>query len=139
MLTVWDPFADINRVHREIERNFFGPRARGADFAPAVDVHEDTESLVLRAELPGVKREDIDVAIDGNVLTLKGERKLEKEESGRKYHRIERSYGSFVRQFQLPTNVDTSSIDAKLNEGVLTVRLPKKEELKARKVEVKAA
>jgi HSP20 family protein len=138
MLTVWDPFADLNRVHREIERNFFGPRTREADFAPAVDVHEDAESLVLRAELPGVKREDIEVAIDGNVLTLKGERKLEKEESGRKYHRIERSFGSFVRQFQLPSNVDSTSVDAKLTDGVLTLRLPKKQELKARKVEVKA-
>jgi HSP20 family protein len=138
MLTVWDPFADLNRVHREFERSFFGPRTRDADFAPAVDVHETAESLVLRAELPGVKREDIDIAIDGNVLTLKGERKLEKEESGRKYHRIERSYGAFVRQFQLPTNVDSSAVDAKLNEGVLTLSLPKKQELKARKVEVKS-
>ena len=138
MLTVWDPFADLNRVQREIERNFFGPRSRGADFAPPVDVHEDSESLVLRAELPGVKREDIDVGIDGNVLTLKGERKLEQEESGRKYHRVERSYGAFVRQFQLPTNVDATTIDAKLTDGVLTLRLPKKQELKARKIEVKA-
>ena len=139
MLTVWDPFADLNRMHRDIERNFFGPRTRGADFAPAVDVHEDADSLVLRAELPGVKREDIEIGIDGNVLTLKGERKLEKEEKGRKYHRIERSYGSFVRQFQLPTNVDATAVDAKLTDGVLTVQLAKKQELKARKIEVKAA
>ncbi len=138
MLTAWDPFADLNRVHREFERNFFGPRKRDVDFAPAVDVHEDAESLVLRAELPGVKREDIDVAIDGNVLTLKGERRLENEESGNKYHRIERSYGSFVRQFQLPTNVDSTAVDANLSDGVLTLRLPKKQELKARKIEVKA-
>jgi len=72
-------------------------------------------------------------------LTLKGERKLEKEENGRKYHRIERSYGSFVRQFQLPTNVDATAVDAKLTDGVLTVQLAKKQELKARKIEVKAA
>ena len=138
MLTVWDPFADLNRMHRDIERNFFGPRTHGADFAPAVDVHEDAESLVLRAELPGVKREDVEIGLDGNVLTLKGERKLEKEENGRKYHRIERSYGSFLRQFQLPTNIDSASVDAKLSDGVLTLRLAKKAELKARKIEVKS-
>jgi HSP20 family protein len=137
MLSVWDPFADLNRVQREFEKSFFGPRTRNADFAPAVDVHEDTERLVLRAELPGVKREDVEVSIDANVLTLKGERKLEKEEQGRRYHRIERSYGTFVRQFQLPSNVDTSQIDAQLNEGVLTVALNKKQELKPRKIDVK--
>jgi HSP20 family protein len=138
MLSVWDPFADLNRVQREFEKSFFGPRTRNADFAPPVDVHEDGESLVLRAEVPGINRVDIEIGVDGNVLTLKGERKLEKEDSGRKYHRIERSYGSFVRQFQLPTNVDSSAVDARLADGVLTLRLPKKQELKARKIEVKS-
>lgn len=138
MLSVWDPFADLNRVQREFEKSFFGPRTRNADFAPAVDVHEDSERLVLRAELPGVKREDVEVSIDANVLTLKGERKLEKEEQGRRYHRIERSYGTFVRQFQLPSNVDTTQIDAQLTEGVLTVALNKKQELKPRKIDVKS-
>ena len=137
MLSVWDPFADLNRVQREFEKSFFGPRTRPADFAPAVDVHEDSEQLVLRAELPGVKREDIEVSIDSNVLTLKGERKLENEEQGRRYHRIERAYGTFVRQFQLPSNVDSSQIDAQLSEGVLTVRLNKKQELKPRKIDIK--
>jgi HSP20 family protein len=137
MLSVWDPFADLNRVQREFEKSFFGPRTRNADFAPAVDVHEDSERLVLQAELPGVKREDIDVSIDANVLTLKGERKLEKEEQGRRYHRVERSYGTFVRQFQLPSNVDTAKIDAQLSDGILTVSLNKKQELKPRKIDVK--
>lgn len=139
MLSVWDPFADLNRMQREVERNFFGPRSRQADFAPAVDVHEDAEQLVLRAELPGVKREDIDIQLDANVLTLKGERKLEQEEAeGRRYHRIERSYGTFVRQFQLPTNVDGTKIDAQFADGILTLRIAKKAELKARKIEVKS-
>jgi len=138
MLSVWDPFADLNRVQRELEKNFFGPRNRPADFAPAVDVHEDDEALVLRAELPGVKQEDIDIQVDGNVLTLKGERKLEAEQQSRRYHRIERSYGTFVRQFQVPTNVDGTAIDAQLSDGILTLRLPKKAELKARKIEVKS-
>jgi HSP20 family protein len=138
MLSVWDPFADLNRMQREFEKSYFGPRGRPADFAPAVDVLEEAEALVLRAELPGVKREDIDVSVDSNVLTLKGERKLEGEESDRRYHRIERSYGTFVRQFQLPNNIDSSSIDAQLADGVLTLRLGKKQELKPRKIDVKS-
>ena len=139
MLSVWDPFADLNRIQREFEKTYFGPRARPADFAPAVDVHEDAESLVLRAELPGIKREDIDVSVDANVLTLKGERKLQHKEENGRYHRIERSYGTFVRQFQLPSNVDASAIDAELADGVLTLRLGKKQELKPRKIDVKSS
>lgn len=138
MLSVWDPFADLNRIQREFEKSYFGPRTRPADFAPAVDVHEDAEHLVLRAELPGVKKEDIDVSIDSNVLTLKGERKLETEEKGRRYHRVERAYGTFVRQFQLSSNIDSSNIDAQLSDGVLTLRLAKKQELKPRKIDVKS-
>jgi HSP20 family protein len=139
MLSVWDPFADLNRIQREFEKSYFGPRTRPADFAPPVDVHEDAEALLVRADLPGVKREDIEISVDGNVLTLKGDRKFEKEEEGRRYHRVERSYGSFVRQFQLPSNVDPSNIDAKFADGVLNLRLPKKAELKARKIDVKAS
>ena len=137
MLSVWDPFADLNRIQREFEKSYFGPRSR-ADFAPPVDVHEDAESLVLRAELPGLRKEDVDISIDSNVLTLKGERKLEKEEQGRRYHRVERAYGTFLRQFQLSNNIDTSKIDAQLTDGILTVRLAKREELKPRKIDVKS-
>ncbi|HEX6241418.1 MAG TPA: Hsp20/alpha crystallin family protein [Polyangiales bacterium] len=137
MLSVWDPFADLNRIQREFEKSYFGPRSR-ADFAPPVDVHEDAESLVLRAELPGLKKEDVDISIDSNVLTLKGERKMEKEEQGRRYHRVERSYGTFLRQFQLSNNIDTSKINAQLTDGILTVRLAKREELKPRKIDVKS-
>ena len=137
MLSVWDPFADLNRIQREFEKSYFGPRSR-ADFAPAVDVHEDAESLVLRAELPGVKKEDVDISVDANVLTLKGERKMEQEEQGRRYHRVERAYGTFVRQFQLSSNIDSSKIDAQLTDGVLTVRLAKREELKPRRIDVKS-
>ena len=137
MLSVWDPFADLNRIQREFEKSYFGPRSR-ADFAPAVDVHEDAESLVLRAELPGVRKEDIDISVDANVLTLKGQRTMEKEEQGRRYHRVERAYGNFLRQFQLSSNIDSSKIDAQLTDGVLTLRLAKREELKPRKIDVKS-
>lgn len=139
MLSVWDPFADLNRIQRDLEKSFFGQRNRPADFAPAVDVFEDENALVLHAEVPGVRREDIEINVDGNVLTLKGERKLEPEKENRRYHRIERAYGTFVRQFQLPTNVDATSIDAQLSEGILTLHLPKKEELKPRRIEVKTS
>jgi HSP20 family protein len=139
MLSVWDPFADLNRFQREFEKSFFQGRNRPADFAPSVDVHEDDDALVLRADLPGVKREDIDIQVDGNVLTLKGERKLETESEKRRYHRVERSYGSFVRQWQLPTNVDATKVDAAFENGILTLKLPKREEQKVRKIEVRAS
>jgi HSP20 family protein len=140
MLNVWDPFADLNRFSREFERNMFAPRVASkygnADFAPQIDVQEDKEALYITAELPGLKREEVDISLDGEILTLRGERKHEKEE-GRKYHRVERSYGVFVRSFQLPSNVDTEKSTAKLADGVLTLRLPKKDVVKARKIEVK--
>ncbi|MET0283386.1 MAG: Hsp20/alpha crystallin family protein [Polyangiales bacterium] len=137
MLSVWDPFADLSRFQREFEKSFSQGRARPASFAPSVDVQEEEDALVLRADLPGVKREDIDIQVDGNVLTLKGERKLETASEQRRYHRVERSHGSFVRQWQLPTNVEASKVDASFENGVLTLKLPKKEEQKARKIEIR--
>jgi HSP20 family protein len=151
MLTVWDPFADLSRIQRQFERSFFAPRGNAtnrsgnpvnpplASFVPAVDVFEDEEGLVLRTELPGVKREDVEIELADNVLTLKGERKLESQPEGRRYHRVERAHGSFVRQFQLPTNVDGTQIEAQLLDGVLTVKLPKKPEQKSRRIEVKSS
>ena len=119
----------------------FDPFARTAAstqaFTPAVDVYEDAESISVRAELAGLKPEDVQISVENSVLTLRGERKLEREENKAGYHRIERSYGAFVRQFQLPTGVDTSTVDAALNEGVLTLKFQKKQETRARKVEVK--
>jgi HSP20 family protein len=146
MMSVWDPFADLSRIQRAFERDFFAPRVPskngGADFAPQVDVYEDKESLVISAELPGLKREEVEIALDGDILTLRGERKLEKdserkEGEGKRFHRVERSYGSFVRSFQLPSNVDGEKAHAQLTDGVLTLRLPKKEVIKGRKIEVK--
>jgi HSP20 family protein len=143
MLSVWDPFADLNRISRAFERDLF-PRVASkygaADFAPSVDVHEEKDALVITAELPGFKREQVDISLDGEILTLKGERKFEKEEKdGKKYHRVERSYGTFVRSFQLPSNVDADKASAKLVDGVLTLHLPKKEVVKGRKIEVNSA
>ena len=143
MLTAWDPFADFNRMQRDLERGFFGRRgvpakAPVADFSPAIDIHEEKDALVVSAELPGLKREEIEISLDGDVLSLKGERKFEKDEQNKKFHRVERSYGAFVRYFQLPTTIDPEKIEAKLADGVLTLRLPKKDVVKAKKIELKA-
>jgi len=145
MLTVWDPFFDLSRF-KHFEKSFFASRGQASSrsvnsplptFVPAVDVHEDGEALILCAEVPGVKREDIEIELEANVLTLKGERKHESQQEERRYHRVERTHGSFVRQFQLPPNVDGTQIDAQLVDGVLTVKLPKKQVAKSRKIEVK--
>jgi HSP20 family protein len=141
MLSIWDSFGDLPRIQRELEKSVFGggrARERASEFAPAVDVHEDNDAVSLSAELPGVKREDMDIQVDGNVLTLRGERKFESEQTeGRRFHLIERSYGKFSRQFHLSSNLDATKIDAQLADGVLTVRLPKKQEQKPRKIEVR--
>lgn len=141
MLNVWDPFADFGRLSNELERNLFGARggyklSRG-DFAPVVDIYEEKDALVVSAELPGVKREDIEISIDGDVLTLKGDRAFQKEESEKRYHRVERSYGAFARHFKLPASVDAEKVEASLADGVLKVRLPKKDVAKSRKIEVR--
>jgi HSP20 family protein len=141
MLSIWDSFGDLPRIQRELEKTVFGGRRSGreraSEFEPAVDVHEDNDAVSLSAELPGVKREDIEISVDGNVLTVRGERKFESEVEGRRFHRVERAYGTFSRQFHLSSNLDATQVDAQLVDGVLTVRLPKKQEQKARKIEVR--
>jgi HSP20 family protein len=132
MLTRFDPFAELNRFHREVSRGF-----DTGSWTPAVDIFEDKESIQVRAELPGLKNEDVKVDVENNILTLRGERKLEHEDKKDAYHRIERWYGAFTRQFMLPRTVDAEHIDAQLKDGVLTVRLPKKAEIKPRQISVK--
>ncbi len=133
MLTRFDPFAELNRFQREMSRSF-----EPSSWTPAVDIFEDKESIQVRAELPGVKTEDVKVDVENNVLTLRGERKLEHEDKKDSYHRIERWYGAFTRQFMLPRTVDPEHIDAQLKDGVLTVRLPKRAEVKPRQISVKS-
>ncbi len=141
MMSLWEPFGvsgDFGRIQRDFERSFAGAGRSQAKqaFSPAVDVIEGKDAIVVRAELPGLKREEVDISVDGNVLTLRGERKFENDEEGKRYHHVERSYGAFARYFQLPTTVDADKIEAKLTDGVLTLRIPKKEVLKARKIDV---
>jgi HSP20 family protein len=106
-------------------------------WAPACDIYETDHEIVIKAELPEVKKENVYVSFENNVLTIRGERKFEEEAKRENYHRIERSYGEFVRSFTLPTFVDTNKINAEFKEGVLRVMIPKREEAKPKQVEVK--
>ena len=108
-----------------------------AEWAPLVDISEDDREYVIKAELPEVKREDVKVTAEEGTLTIMGERKLEKEEKGKKYHRVERAYGSFVRNFSLPDDADPAKVSAEFKDGVLTVHLTKTEKAKPQQVEVK--
>ena len=138
MLTRWDPFADIDRLTNRL----FGERERrglgmGASIEPAVDVFETEDAIELRAEVPGLTADDVKIDLNENVLTLSGERRLEHDETREGYRRIERSYGRFVRSFTLPRHVDAEQIEASLANGVLVVKLPKREEEKARTIGIK--
>ena len=137
MLTLFNPFNDLMR-----DDDFWGrwgaPLNQERAHAPLVDVVEEKDAFVLKAEMPGFKPEEIDVSVDGNVLTLKGERKQEEQKEQKGYRRIERRYGSFQRQFTLPDTTKTEAIDASLNHGVLTVRVPKREAAVPRKITVNA-
>src|SRR6201984_1876284 len=134
VLTRWDPFREFNVLQDRMNRLFqdFAPRGTGEEematgaFVPPVDIYEDEHSITLKVELPGVDPKDVDVRVENNTLTLKGERKFEKEEKEENFHRIERRYGSFVRSFTLPASVETESIDAKYENGVLKLELKKK-------------
>lgn len=150
-ITRWDPFRELEEVSNQLNRMFGrstlartaaegGKDAMTAvDWAPSVDITETAEEFQIKAELPEVKKEDIKVAVESGVLRIEGERKQEKEEKGKKYHRIERSYGSFLRSFTLPDNVDGAKVHAEFKDGVLNVRLPKAPATKPKAVEVKVA
>jgi len=119
---------------------FFGdePSRRSArdGWVPAVDVRETETSFVFNAELPGLKKEDVSITLEDNVLTLTGERKFEQEENKNDYRRIERSYGHFTRSFTLPNEVDNDKVGAKYGDGLLTVTVPKTEKTRPRKIEI---
>jgi HSP20 family protein len=147
-LTRWDPFRELEEMNTRLNRIFgqpIEPRQTGAgkdammvfDWSPTVDISETPDEFEIKAELPEVKKEDVKVSVDQGVLRLEGERKQEKEEKGKKYHRVERSYGSFLRTFTLPDNVDDTKVRAEFKDGVLNVHLPKTEKAKPKSVEVK--
>ena len=140
-----DPFKVLSAIHERMNQLFdetFLP-AQGSEAAPAaamwspaVDIYESGDDIVVRAEIPGIDRDDVAVEVKDGILTLRGERKFEKEEKEENYHRIERSYGTFVRSFALPSSADPEKVQAALKEGVLEVRIGKKEQAKPRKVKV---
>ena len=138
-LTHYDPLTNLPATFRVFEdavaRMFNEPRG-SRPWTPAVDIVETDNELVLKADLPEVKLEDIEVRLENGTLTLKGERKFEKEEKTKGYHRIERSYGAFLRSFTVPDSFDSDKIGAEYKNGVLTVTLPKKEAAKPRQVKV---
>lgn len=143
----WDPFKEIAEMSNRLNR-YVGPRAPNggeqesltiAQWAPAVDVIEQEKEFLIKAELPDMKKEDVKVSVDDRVMTIKGERKLEKEETGKKFHRIERSYGSFSRSFTLPEDVDAAKVSADYKDGVLNIHLPRVEKPKTSPTEVKIA
>jgi HSP20 family protein len=116
----------------------FGGEERGRIFAPPVDIYEENEAIVVKAELPGVSAQDVEVNVDNDVLTIRGERKSESEEHRGGVLRMESVYGSFTRSFALPESVDAEKVEADLSDGVLTVRIPKKPEIAPKRVEVRA-
>lgn len=139
-LVRWDPVRElasmeIDRLNRMFT-DFYGEGVtRG--WSPTVDIYSDGDhAVVIKADLPDVRREDISVTFENNVLTLTGERKFENEKNRGNYHRMERFYGSFSRSFTLPATVDASAITASYKDGVLTVRLPQREEAKPKQITV---
>ena len=140
-----DPFRELFDLQRGINRLFEDAASSGNSAAvlsawtPSVDVYEDENGFLIKCELPEVRREDVKVNLDNNVLSISGERKFEHEEKREGYHRVERSYGQFYRSFTLPPNVNVEVINAEFRDGVLRLSIPKKEEAKPKQIQVKVA
>jgi HSP20 family protein len=144
-LTRWEPFKEADDLFRNFAPGFFGRwrlpaelRSRDFEWAPAADISETDTEYLVKAELPGVKREDVKVTLDDGVLTIEGERKLEKEDKSEKTHRVERFHGTFSRSFGLPEDADAAAVRADSKDGVLNVHIPKtRVEKKSKAVEIK--
>src|SRR2546425_11438223 len=139
----YDPFRDLRALQDEVNRLFSGNMARFDDegiargsWSPSVDIYENKDQIILEAELPGMNRDDFDLTVENNVITLRGERHFEKKDEADNYHRVERSYGSFTRSFTLPQTVSADGAAAEYRNGVLRVTLPKREETKARRIQI---
>ena len=142
-LVRWRPFRDLFNVQDEVNRmfeGFFDRSSRSLEEVelclPAADVYENKDDIIFSVELPGLDREDIKVTVQDNILTIKGEKKQEKEEKDTSFHRLERSYGFFTRSFSLPTTVQADKIRASYDKGVLRVELPKAEEVKPKEIPI---
>jgi HSP20 family protein len=141
----YDPFRELRGLQDEMNRLFMNNLSRQGDesfasgaWSPSVDIFENKDQIVLEAELPGMKPEDVHISIENNVLTVRGERKFEKKDDGDNFHRVERSYGSFTRSFTLPPTVSSENAEAEFENGILRLSLTKREEAKPRRIEIKA-
>jgi len=143
-LMKWDPFRELEEVSNRLNRVFGRPLARMepnemmtmADWTPSADISETDTAYLIKAEIPGVNKEDVKVTIENGMLTIQGERKMEKEEKDKKFHRIERSYGSFMRSFRVPDDADESAVKAEFKDGVLNVTLTKSAKAKPKAINV---
>ncbi len=151
-LTQWNPFKEVEELQNRLSSisTLLGraPQRRQngedesltvAEWAPLVDITEDEKEYVIKAELPEVKKDGIKVAVENGILSITGERKFEKEEKNKKYHRVERAYGSFLRTFHVPDDADAAKVQAEFKDGVLFVHIPKSEKAKPKQIEVKIA
>ena len=142
VLTRWDPFREFSTLQDRMNRLFRDSYADQEEalttstFAPAVDVYEDEHNITLSIEVPGIEEKDIDVRVENNMLTVHGERKFEKEQKEENFRRVERQYGSFTRSFSVPNTVDTDSIQASYDKGILKIQLAKKAEAKPKQIKV---
>jgi HSP20 family protein len=146
-LTRWDPLRELDEMSSRLSRIFAQPlsaRLTGdgetfADWAPAIDVQETESEYLVKADLPEVKKDDVKISVQDGVLAVEGERRQEKEEKGKTFHRVERSYGKFVRRLSVPTDVDQQKVSAEFKDGVLNVHLPKSPSAKPRAIDVKVS
>jgi len=138
MITRIDPFRELASFFENFTEPTGKDQLTAGTFVPPVDVYEDEHNLMLKLEIPGINEEDLDVQVENNTLTVKGERKFEKEEKEENFHRIERRYGSFQRTFRLPNTVNTDSVEADYDKGVLKITLGKRAEAKPKQIKVGA-
>jgi len=143
VVTRWDPFRELATLQNRVNSLFQDYGRPGQDeltttssFVPSVDVYEDEHKVTLKLEIPGIKQEDVDIRLENNTLTVRGERNFEKEEKEENFHRIERRYGSFARSFTLPNTLDTDSVNASYENGVLRIELAKRAEAKPKQIKV---
>jgi HSP20 family protein len=143
-LTPWRPFGELSSLRREMDRlweNFFGERPLGRiwerEWAPSLDMSETKDNYVVKAEVPGIDAKHIDISLTGDILSIRGEKKQEKEEKEEDYHLVERNYGSFSRSVRIPAEVESNKIKASYKNGILTITLPKSEKVKAKEVKIK--
>ncbi len=143
-LTRFEPYRELATLQDRLNRAFGSAFARSdrddevsmAAWAPPVDIVEEKDRIVITAELPGFKEDQIEIQSENGMLTLRGERQFEKQQDGKSYHRVERSYGQFVRSFSLPNNVDRERIRAEFSDGLLRIDLPKREDAKPRTIKI---